>query len=143
MMPEDTTVYVDGTLRLRGGVVDRRRNRHDVPVVYEAGPTLSATNDGLVTPTVYARSHVIVRGSLGADTGYVSVVPRGRALGAMHYEGGGPFVLFELDGSRLYTVPTLRGGFDAAPAASPDGIHFAYANARSPTDLTKTLFVAD
>jgi WD40-like Beta Propeller Repeat len=143
MMPEDTTVYVDRTVTLRGGVVDRRGNRRSEPVTYEAGPSLSVNANGLVTPSVYARSHVVVRGAFGHDTGYISVVPHGQALGAMHFEGGGPFVIFELDGSRLFTVPTLRGDFDAAPAWSPDGRRFVYSTYRSSGGTIGELFVAD
>lgn len=143
MMPEDTTVYVDRTLTLRGGVVDRRRNRRTEPVTYEAGPTLTVDANGVVTPSRYARSHVIVRGAFGQDTGYISVVPHGQALGAMHFEGGGPFVIFELDGSRVFTVPSLHGTFDAAPAWSPDGKHFVYSTYRSSGGTIGELFVAD
>jgi Tol biopolymer transport system component len=71
---------------------------------------------------------VVARSAFGDDSGYVSVVPHGRVLAAMHFEGGGSFVQFDLDGSHYRTVPTLVGQFDAGPVWAPDGKHFLYHN---------------
>jgi hypothetical protein len=143
MQPKDTTVYLDRTLPLHGGVVDRHGNFRDEPVTYEAGPSLATTADGIVTPSAYARSWVLVRGAFGEDTGYVSVVPHGQALGVLNYVDGGPFVLFELDGSRYSTIPELAVGFDAAPAWSPDGQHFAYSTFSLTRETGGELFLTD
>lgn len=128
MAPKDSTVYVDHTLQLHASVVDRRGNPRSEPVTYSAGPTLSVTNAGIVTPTTYARSWVVAHSAFGDDSGYVSVVPHGRVIAAMEFEGGGPFVQFDLDGSNYRTVPTLVAPFDAGPVWARDGKHFLYHN---------------
>lgn len=143
MATRDTTVYVDGVLQLRGGVVDRRGNFRSEPVSYGAGPLLAVNDEGVVTPSDYARSWVVVRGAFGDDTCHVSVVPHGRVLGVMHYDGGGPFVLFDLDGSRFTRVPSLTAGFDAAPAWSPDGTRFVYSTFSLTQQSGGELLVAD
>jgi hypothetical protein len=58
----------------------------------------------------------------------VSVVPHGRILAAMHFEGGGPFVQFDLDGSNYREVSTVVASFDASPVWARDGKHFLYHN---------------
>lgn len=143
MLTKDTAVYVDRTVALRGGALDRRGNLTDAAVMFEAGPTLSVSDGGVVTPASYARSYVLVKSALGEDTGYVSVVPHGRLLGQLAYGNGGPFVMFDLDGSKYWEVPSIVLGRPSAPSWSPDGSHFVYSTYDASRVSGGELFVAD
>lgn len=143
MLTKDTAVYVDRMLALRGGALDQRGNLTDAAVTFEAGPTLSVDAGGIVTPSSYARSYVLVKNALGEDTGYVSVVPHGRLLGQMSYANGGPFVMFDLDGSHYWEVPSIELLPPSAPSWSPDRTHFVYSTYNSSSESGGELFVAD
>lgn len=143
MATHDTSVFVDGTLLLRGGNVDRRGNLRTDPVAFEAGPTLSVSVDGAVTPSTFARSWVVVRSAHGEDTAYVSVVPRGRILTSGAYEGGGPLYTVGLDGSAYREIPTLHVWWEATPQWAADGKHFVYSTFQSNRVDGGEIFIGD
>lgn len=142
-LPEDTSVYHDRSLRLRGGVVDRHGNLRDDLVTYQPGPSVTVSPAGIVQPTTFARTHVVLSSGAWKDTTHISVVPRGRILGAHVYEGGAPLVIAELDGSFIEDVPMLRVDFGAAPTWTPDGRRFIYSAWPTYSSPGAELFISD
>jgi Tol biopolymer transport system component len=119
--PADTALLMGKSFTLRGGVVDQWGNPRTDPVTWSSSaPGLTVTGAGLVTATALGRYYVKAAGTLGSDSGAVSVVPQGRLVA---WSGRyGEFTLFtvDTDGSASTTVGTgIDGGIGAHPAWIP------------------------
>ncbi|MBK8006720.1 MAG: hypothetical protein IPK12_23310 [Gemmatimonadetes bacterium] len=131
-LPKDTAVYVAGTARLRGTMVDRFGNPRPDPVSYTylAGPG-SATATGEVTGSGFGRVKVRVAGQGFIDTGFVSVVPPGE-IASIRLEDPGGLAIFNLDGTGYVRLPDAGAPqFGRWPVWSADGGEIYYSKGTS------------
>jgi Tol biopolymer transport system component len=143
MLSADTTFYVGRTLALSGVVVDRHENvRAGDTVHFETTPPLRVSGNGVVDATDYGLSYVVVSGASGRDSVQVAAVPQGRILAVSR--GYVPeLVIADMDGAHRLVVPPMEETFDAAPAWSRDGRHFAFSSFSLGRSSGGEIFVAD
>jgi hypothetical protein len=101
--PADSAVYTGNDYTVRGDVVDRHGNPHDVHVTYSVeGDAVSISSAGVVTGRAFGRATIKARTTSYQATATVSVVPRGSlaAFAFPQQDGGlGGVVTFNADGS--------------------------------------------
>jgi hypothetical protein len=120
VLPRDSVVYLNTTLRMRAAVVDRWGNPRSEAVTLTAASGLTLAGD-VVTGSAYGVGKVTVQSAgLPADSTRVMVVPHGTLAAVTGYRGSG-IAVFDLDGSNRTTVPVTAqvNGMDWAP----DGTH--------------------
>jgi hypothetical protein len=140
VLPADTTVYPGTSFTLRGTIVDRKGNPRPDPVIWsDSGSGITVTGAGVVTATAIGRYRVKV-GSVPTDSGWVSVVPRGR-LAAAGFWPDAKLVSLDVDGSHQITLATLTdGGVGIHPVWIPGTNTIVYATV---VDGTRTLYTVD
>ena len=114
--PNDTTLYVSGSVTYRPFVTDAYGNRLAVSPTYQyqsLNGALSISAPGKATGAAIGRGSVAISALGFTDTVWASVVPRGR-LAAQYIgpdgNGSGPIIESNLDGSGVDSIPgSLRG----------------------------------
>jgi hypothetical protein len=120
LLPRDSVIYLNTTLRLRAAVVDRGGNARSEAVTLTAASGLTLAGD-VVTGAAYGVGRVTIRSTgFPADSTRVMVVPHGTLAAVTAYRGT-TIAFFDLDGSNrtTVTVTTQVNGMDWAP----DGTH--------------------
>jgi len=113
--PNDTTLYVGGSVTYRPFVTDAYGNRLGVSPTYQyqsLNGALSISAPGKATGAAIGRRSVAISALGFTDTLRASVVPNGRLAGQYVGEGyaSGPIILTNLDGSGVDSIPgSLRG----------------------------------
>jgi hypothetical protein len=102
--PEDTAVYVGGTLPLRAVVTDRFGNERPDPVTFTASERAVVEGDRVRAAAV-GRAFVVAEGGPARDTAWLTVVPRWTVAAA---DAGG-IVTFGLDGTGFRRLVAERG----------------------------------
>jgi len=100
--PADTAVYVGGTVRLRGWIVDRLKNSRGGTLTYETTSPAVQLSGATLTSAAIGRARVVGINGMWQDTAWVSVVPPGAAvavLGHMITNDTQRVVFFNLDGT--------------------------------------------
>ena len=115
--PSDTSLYVGKSFTLRGGIADRWGNPRPDPVTWSSSSAgLSVTSAGVVTAAALGRYRIratgTAGGTLGNDSGWVSVVPPGRFVATAYsgmYQGFDLFT-FDVDGANQTKLASVTDG---------------------------------
>src|SRR5256886_6609212 len=113
--PNDTTLYVGGSVTYRPFVTDAYGNRLGVSPTYQyqsLSGALSISAPGKASGAAIGRGSVAISALGFTDTVWASVVPNGRLAGQYVGEGdaSGPIIVTNLDGSGVDSIPgSLRG----------------------------------
>jgi hypothetical protein len=108
--PPDTAVYVNGTIQLRGSIVDRRQNSRGGTLAYETTSPAVQLSGATARGVAIGRATIVGASGVWRDTAWVSVVPPGAAVAVLpHFATGDTqrVVFFNFDGTgfRSFDVP--------------------------------------
>jgi hypothetical protein len=112
--PKDTTVTVQGTVTLRGGVTDSYGNVRSDPVTFAVLSGPATISGATVTGTGVGAASVLMTGGGVSDTAFVSVVPSG----VLAAGSGAGLRIFNIDGSGMQIVPTPVGSARWSPSGT-------------------------
>jgi hypothetical protein len=121
--PTDTSMYLDRTLHISAGGLDRLGNLVPLPATYAAASGLLLSADGTVSASAYGRLSVVTTTAAGSDTTFVSVVPHGTLL-ATRIEPGLAIDIVDLDGSNDRPAPWAVDYYSTQGDWTHDGNHF-------------------
>jgi hypothetical protein len=105
--PVDTSVYVNGTVKLHSAVVDRFGNPRTDPVSYALLSGPAHLSGSTVTVTGIGRVAVTGMANKAIDTSYISGIPSGTMAASL--DAGG-IATFNLDGSGYRVITTTAAG---------------------------------
>jgi hypothetical protein len=105
--PVDTSVYVNGTVKLHSAVVDRFGNPRTDPVSYALLSGPAKLSGSIVTVTGIGLAAVTGMANKAIDTTYISGIPSGTMAASL--DAGG-IATFNLDGSNYKVLTTTPAG---------------------------------